>query len=59
MKKFYTVTAVLSLVACLAAPILRFLNLLSDRDFQLAFLLASLAWFIAATIRVSWKTGAN
>ncbi|MDH4198235.1 MAG: hypothetical protein OEW05_12540 [Candidatus Aminicenantes bacterium] len=56
MKKFYTVTAALSLAACLAAPVLRFLNLLADREFRLSFLLASLAWFIAATIRVSWKT---
>ena len=56
MKRYFTITAVLSLVACLAAPVLRFLDLLSERSFRLAFLLASLAWFIAATIRVTWKT---
>ena len=55
MIRFYTATAALSLAACLAAPVLRFMNLLSDRDFQVSFLLASLAWFIAAAVRVSRK----
>jgi len=56
MKRYYTITAALSLVACLAAPVLRFLGLLTERGFQLAFLLASLAWFIAATMRVTCKS---
>jgi hypothetical protein len=55
MKRYFTITAALSLAACLAAPVLRFLDLLSESGFRLAFLLASLAWFIAATVRVSWK----
>ena len=55
MKKYFTIMAVLSLVACLAAPVLRFLDLVSESGFRLAFLLASLAWFIAATVRVTWK----
>ena len=55
MKKYFTIMAVLSLVACLVAPVLRFLDLVSESGFRLAFLLASLAWFIAATVRVSWK----
>ena len=55
MKKYFTIMAVLSLVACLAAPVLRFLDLLSESGFRLAFLLASLAWFIAATVWVTWK----
>ncbi len=55
MKKFFTVTAALSLAACLAAPVLRFMGLIPESEFRLAFLLASLAWFIAATMRVSWK----
>jgi uncharacterized SAM-binding protein YcdF (DUF218 family) len=43
--------ALLSLAICLAAPVLFFLGRLSEERYKLAFLLASIAWFILATGR--------
>ncbi len=42
--------AVLSLAAGLAAPILYFLGVLSEPRFKLGLLLASVGWFVFATL---------
>lgn len=43
--------AVLSLVACLAAPILFFLGRISETSYKTVFLIASIAWFFFAIAR--------
>ncbi len=42
--------AVLSLLACLAAPVLYFVGALDEQAYRQLFGAASLAWFLAATI---------
>ena len=43
--------AILSLVACLAAPILFFLGRISEASYKTAFLVASIGWFVFAIAR--------
>jgi hypothetical protein len=43
--------AVLSLIACLAAPILFFLGRISEASYKTAFLVASIGWFVFAIAR--------
>jgi hypothetical protein len=42
--------SLLSLAVCLASAVLHFLGKLSAPDFKLAFLLASIGWFVFATL---------
>jgi hypothetical protein len=49
VKTFVAAGSILSLVLCLAAPVMFFLGLLPEASFKLALLLASLGWFILAT----------
>jgi hypothetical protein len=42
--------AVLSLAACLAAPIAYFLGALDEGTYRQLFAAASLAWFVTATV---------
>lgn len=43
--------ALVSLGLCLAAPVVYFLGRISEETYRKAFLLASIAWFILATVR--------
>ncbi len=43
--------ALLSLGACLAAPILFFLGRISEAGYKTAFLVASIGWFVFAIAR--------
>jgi hypothetical protein len=43
--------AVLSLAACLAAPVLFFLGRITEGSYKTAFLVASIAWFVFAVAR--------
>jgi hypothetical protein len=43
--------AVLSLCACLAAPVLYFLGRLPENRFKAGFLVASVGWFVFAIAR--------
>jgi hypothetical protein len=45
--------AVLSLAACLAAPVLFFLGRISEASYKTAFLIASIGWFVFAIARGS------
>jgi hypothetical protein len=45
--------ALLSLGACLAAPVLFFLGRITEGSFKTAFLVASVAWFVFAVARGS------
>ena len=49
MKILLAVTSILSLVVCLAVPVLFFLGNIPEAAFKTALVLASLAWFILAT----------
>lgn len=51
MKTVLALASLLSLVLCLAAPVLFFLGILPEASYKLALLLASLGWFFLAT---SW-----
>jgi hypothetical protein len=53
MKSFYGIAALLSLAACLAAPVFYFLGTLAEAGFKLALVPASLAWFLFATLWAS------
>lgn len=55
MKILLAVCSLLSLAVCLSAPVLYFLGYLMEKDYKLAFLLASLAWFFLATSWVSHR----
>jgi len=55
MKILLAVASILSLALCLAAPILFFRGFLPEKDFKLALLLASLAWFFLATTWASLR----
>lgn len=46
----YKYSAILALALCLSLPVLRFFGLLEKDSYEIAFLLASAAWFLAATI---------
>ncbi len=49
-KTLLAILSLASLAVCLAAPILYFLGRLPARDFRLAFLIASVGWFVFATL---------
>jgi len=53
MKIVLVVASILSLLLCLAAPLLFFLGVLPEASYKLALLLASLGWFLLAT---SWAS---
>ena len=55
MKTALAVFSLLSLVLCLAAPVLFFLGRLPEASFKLSLLLASLGWFFLATTWASYK----
>ncbi len=46
---FYKYSAILALILSLALPFLRFYALMDEDIYKIAFLLASAAWFLAAT----------
>jgi hypothetical protein len=45
----------MSLLSCLIAPVLFFLGKISETDYKGIFLLASIAWFVFATLRIFVK----
>jgi hypothetical protein len=47
---FYAFVSLLSLAVCLLAPVLFFLGKFTEHNYKLVFLIASLAWFIFATL---------
>jgi len=49
----------ISLFFCLASPFLCFLGKISEKDYKWIFLLASLFWFIFATLWASFGKGAR
>jgi hypothetical protein len=49
-KKGLTALSLVSLAACLAAPVLRFLGKISPESYKLIFLAASVSWFVFATL---------
>jgi hypothetical protein len=51
LKNLTSGLAVLSLVACLAAPVLFFLGRISEKSYKAAFLIASIGWFVFAIAR--------
>jgi|GEM_PF-2169793 hypothetical protein len=48
-KKILFTLAAISLAVCLISSIVYFLGYLSDGQFKLTFLLATIAWFVSAT----------
>jgi hypothetical protein len=55
MKTVLAFASILSLVLCLAAPVLFFVGILPEARFKLALLLASLGWFFLATTWASYR----
>jgi len=55
MKILLAIASILSLGLCLAAAVLFFLDAMSEENFKLALLLASLAWFCLAVPWASWR----
>lgn len=53
LKDLAGLLALLSLAACLAAPVLFFLGRLTEGSFKTTFLVASIAWFVFAVARGS------
>ncbi len=49
-KIIYAFVSLLSLAACILSPLLYFLGKLTEENYKLVFLIASLAWFIFATL---------
>jgi predicted neutral ceramidase superfamily lipid hydrolase len=47
---FYAFVSLLSLAVCLLAPVLFFLGKFTEENYKLVFFLASIAWFIFATL---------
>lgn len=47
---FYAFVSLLSLAVCLLAPLLFFLGKFTEENYKLVFLIASIAWFIFATL---------
>jgi hypothetical protein len=46
----YGFVSLLSLGVCLLAPVLFFLGKFTEKNYKLVFLIASIAWFIFATL---------
>ncbi|MGZ4887171.1 MAG: hypothetical protein ACXVI6_03925 [Candidatus Aminicenantales bacterium] len=55
MKTLLAVSSLLSLLLCLAAPVLFFLGVLPEASYKLALFLASLGWFFLATSWASYR----
>lgn len=55
MKILLAAGSLLSLLLCLAAPLLFFLGILPEASYKLALLLASLGWFFLATSWASYR----
>lgn len=49
-RKWLGLGSILSLVVCLGAPALYFLGLVSQSRYKLVLVIASLGWFIFATL---------
>lgn len=49
-RRVFAVLALLGLALCLAFPILRFLGRISVEGFRSGLLMASVAWFVFATL---------
>ncbi len=49
-KKWLPALSLVSLAACLAAPVMHFLGKLSSEGYKLVFLAASIGWFVFATL---------
>jgi len=47
--------SIISLLSCLAFPVLYFLRKTSQKQYKLSFLLASIVWFIFATLWAQQK----
>lgn len=45
----------IGLLCCIAAPILYFMGKISEADYKSVFLIASIAWFLFATLRFFGK----
>ena len=50
IKPIALVAALVSLAACLVAPVLYFAGRVEVESYKTVFLIASIAWFIAATV---------
>lgn len=56
MKKIlFLLFSLLGLLVCLISPFLYFFGRIEEKDYKLIFLLASLGWFIFATLWSSIK----
>ena len=55
----FSILAVLSLLACLAAPVLFFFDKLDKQSFQTIFAVASAGWFIFAVLLNQSKKKGN
>jgi hypothetical protein len=49
-RRWFGLGAILSLVVCLGAPVLYFLGAVSQSQYKLILALASVGWFILATL---------
>jgi hypothetical protein len=58
-KPTFSILAVLSLLACLAAPVLFFFDKLDKQSFQTIFAVASAGWFIFAVLLNQSKKKGN
>jgi hypothetical protein len=45
----------IGLLSCIAAPILFFMGKIGETDYKNAFLVASIVWFLFATLRIFGK----
>jgi len=50
MNRIVRILSIVSLVLCLAAPVLRFLGRLSEIRFRWGFLFCSIAYFVLASL---------
>ena len=50
IKPIASVVALVSLVACLVAPVLYFAGRVEIDSYKTVFLIASIAWFVAAAV---------
>jgi hypothetical protein len=46
----FALISLISLALCLISPVLYFIGKFSERNYKLVFLVASIAWFIFATL---------
>lgn len=57
-KSVLAAFSLISLAVCLAAPALHFYGKLTADDYKLIFLIASIGWFVFATLWAKMKTKA-